>query len=35
MGVVHGLKGDAGVIAIEVAVLDQILDGIDNLAGGQ
>ena len=31
VGVVHGLQRHAGVIAIEVAVLDQILDGIDNL----
>jgi hypothetical protein len=29
--VVHGLQGDAGVIAVKVAVLDEILDGIDNL----
>ena len=31
VGVVHGLQGDAGVIAVEVAVLDEILDCIDNL----
>lgn len=31
MRVVHGLKGDAGVIAVEVAVLDQVLDGVDDL----
>ncbi|KAI7360189.1 proliferating cell nuclear antigen [Hortaea werneckii] len=31
MGVVHGLEGDAGVIAVEVAVLDQVLDGVDDL----
>lgn len=31
VGVVHGLKGDTGVIAIEVAVLDQVLDRVDNL----
>lgn len=31
MGVVHGLEGDAGIIAIEVAVLDEILDGVDDL----
>lgn len=31
MGVVHGLEGDAGVIAVEVAVLDKVLDSIDNL----
>ena len=29
--VVHGLEGDTGVIAVEVAVLHQILNGIDNL----
>jgi len=31
VGVVHGLKGDAGVIAIEVAVLDKVLDSVDEL----
>ena len=31
MGVVHGLEGDAGVIAVEVAVLDEIFDGVDDL----
>lgn len=31
MGVVHGLEGDAGVIAIEVAVLYEVLDGVDDL----
>ena len=31
MGVVHGLEGDSGVIAVEVAVLNEILDGIDEL----
>ena len=31
MGVVHGLQGDSGVIAVEVAVLDEILDSVDNL----
>lgn len=31
MGVVHGLEGDAGVIAVEIAVLYQIFDRIDNL----
>lgn len=30
--VVHGLEGETGVIAVKVAVLDQVLDGIDNLA---
>lgn len=29
--VVHRLQGDAGVIAVEVAVLDEILDGVDHL----
>lgn len=29
--VVHGLQGDARVIAVKVAVLDEILDGVDNL----
>jgi hypothetical protein len=29
--VVHGLEGDTGVIAVEVAVLDEILDCIDDL----
>ena len=31
MGVIHGLEGDAGVIAVKVAVLDEVLDGIDDL----
>lgn len=31
MAVVHGLQGDAAVIAVKVAVLHQILDGVDNL----
>lgn len=31
MGVVHSLKGDSGIIAVEIAVLHEILDGIDNL----
>jgi hypothetical protein len=31
MGVVHSLECDTGVIAVEVAVLNEILDGIDNL----
>jgi hypothetical protein len=31
VGVVHGLEGDTGVIAVEVAVLDEILDRIDDL----
>ena len=29
--VVHGLEGDAGVIAVEVAVLDEVFDGVDDL----
>lgn len=29
--VVHGLEGDAAVIAVEVAVLHQVLDGVDDL----
>lgn len=29
--VVHGLQGDAAVVAVEVAVLDEILDRIDDL----
>lgn len=29
--VVHGLEGDSGIIAVEVAVLHQVLNGIDNL----
>ena len=32
MGVVHGLECDAGVIAVEVAVLHEIFDGIDDLS---
>lgn len=31
VGVIHGLQGDARVIAVKVAVLDQILDGIHDL----
>lgn len=31
MRVVHGLQGDARVVAIKVAVLDKILDGIHHL----
>lgn len=31
MGVVHGLKGDTRVIAVEVAVLHEIFDGVDDL----
>jgi hypothetical protein len=29
--IVHGLEGNAGIIAVEVAVLDKILDRIDDL----
>lgn len=29
--VVHGLEGDTGVIAVEVAVLNEVLDGVDDL----
>jgi hypothetical protein len=31
VGVVHGLEGDTAVIAVEVAVLDKIFDGIHHL----
>ncbi len=31
MGVVHCLESNAGIIAVEVAILHEILDGIDNL----
>ena len=31
MGVVHGLKRDTGVIAVEITVLNQVLDGFNNL----
>ena len=31
MGVVHGLERDARVIAIEVAVLHEVLDSVDDL----
>lgn len=31
VGVVHSLEGDTGVIAVEVAVLNQVLDGINDL----
>jgi hypothetical protein len=34
MAVVHGLEGDAAVIAVEVAVLHEVLDRIDNLEEG-
>jgi len=32
VGIVHGLESDPGVIAVEVTIVDQILDRIDNLA---
>ena len=35
MGIVHRLKGDAGVIAIKIAVLNQVFDCIDNLQASQ
>jgi hypothetical protein len=31
VGIVHGLEGNAGVIAVEVAVLDEATDGVDHL----
>jgi hypothetical protein len=31
VGIIHGLQGDTGVIAVEVAVLNQILDRINDL----
>ena len=31
--VVHGLERNAGVIAVEVAVLHEVLDGVDDLGG--
>lgn len=34
MGVVHCLQGDAGVVAVEVAVLDEVFDGFYHLGGG-
>jgi hypothetical protein len=34
VGVVHSLELDSGVIAVEVAVLNEVLDGIDDLGGG-
>lgn len=33
MGVVHGLERDAGVIAVEITVLNEILDSVDDLRG--
>ena len=34
VGVVHGLESDTGVIAVEIAVLDQVFDGVNNLGQG-
>ena len=31
VGVVHGLQSDAGIIAVEITILDKIFDCIDNL----
>ena len=31
VGIVHGLEGDAGVIAVEVAILYEVFDGVDDL----
>lgn len=31
VGVVHRLEGDAFIVAVEVAVLDEVLDGLDDL----
>lgn len=33
VGVVHGLERDTGVIAVEVAVLDEVFDSVDDLRG--
>jgi hypothetical protein len=35
VGVVHGLESDSGIIAVEVAVLNKVFDGIDNLSCSQ
>ena len=35
VGVVHGLQGDARVVAVEVTVLDKVADGVDDLEGGE
>jgi len=34
VAVIHGLEGDSAVIAVEVAVLHQVLDRVDNLRDG-
>lgn len=31
MGVVHGLESNAGIIAVKIAVLYKVFDGIDYL----
>jgi hypothetical protein len=31
VGIVHGLQGNPGVIAVEIAVLHEVLDSIDDL----
>lgn len=31
VGVVHSLQGDARVVAVEIAVLDEVLDCVDHL----
>lgn len=33
MGVIHGLEGNARVIAVEVTILDEVLDSVDDLGG--
>jgi len=35
VAVIHGLEGDAAVIAVEVAVLHEVLDRIDDLQPGK
>ena len=35
MGVIHGLERNSGVIAIEVAVLNEVFDSIDDLVGAK
>ena len=31
VGIVHGLESNAGVVAVEIAVLHEVFDGIDDL----
>ena len=31
VGIVHSLQRDTGVIAVKIAILDKILDGVDDL----